>query len=668
MNRSAAAKTNLNFPWVTILIAGLVGLIGVLTLLTKDASAQPEPFQSCDPLGYLFQYPGGDTHVYEVDLATGNFDEVSGSPISGTEINAIGYRMQDNFIYGWNNEAGARGIVRVGSNLDIESLGVPVDGTGGSAPALDADHSVVIGDFGPDGFYWIIAHDGMGSENAWYQIDITTSPSPTIVDGAAIDTSPANPALNGRAGGADWSFVPGTNSLFRILHDSPGPGTESFVARFDMTAHTWHDMGSVGALGDNTFGATYADPNYLYGADNGTGEIWRINVKATPPLSSANADLFAQGDPSATNDGARCANATIAIDFGDAPSSYGTLLNDTLSGARHQTVINIANNTAPLMLGKKIDTESDGFPGPLANGDDLNNIDDEDGVQHIVATPGTPTALSVPVTVTNNSPTTVTLAGWIDLDGNGTFDAGERVTAAVPANSGTRVYELNFPETTFTDNTYARFRVFSSSDQSEAAQNLLPTGPASGGEVEDYLVQVGTYQVEKTSTPPNGSTVKPGDTVTYTLNITNTGLTDLINLTIHDDLSDVLDDATFEGTPVVSPASAGTAVLDNDELEFVFTGDILTGQQVTITYSVKVNDPDTGNHIIKNHVIAAHSNCHPGVVDGQHTVPDDPACQTTHVVAGLADTGANIILLTALGAGLLATPLMIRIYWRSKVQ
>lgn len=272
------------------------------------------------------------------------------------------------------------------------------------------------------------------------------------------------------------------------------------------------------------------------------------------------------------------------------------------------------------------------------------------GVTHIVVTPTASTDLSVPVTVTNNSSQSATLAGWVDLDISGTFDPGERVTVSIPANSGTKTYELNFPTTTFAGDSMARFRVFQGT-----VADPQPTGSAAGGEVEDVLVQAGSYEVVKTSNPASGSTVASGSMITYTLNITNTGLFDLLGLRLHDKLSDVLDDATLVGAPVVSPTSAGTATINNSALEFEFVGDILTGQSVTVTYSVKVNDAGSlGNNQINNMVIAAHSNCHPVVVNGQQTTDDNADCSTTHPVEGgaLADTGNNMLLPLVISAGL----------------
>ena len=51
--------------------------------------------------------------------------------------------------------------------------------------------------------------------------------------------------------------------------------------------------------------------------------------------------------------------------------------------------------------------------------------------------------------------------------------------------------------------------------------------------------------------------VKPGDTITYTVTATHTGGAAATDLTVTDDLADVLDNATFVDASIV--ASTGTA-------------------------------------------------------------------------------------------------------------
>lgn len=608
-----------------VLVAAAIVVTGFLSTTRQSDAA---PFTTCDVSGYLYKYPSGPTQIHEVDMVTGQDSQVGS--ISGRQINAIGYNVLDNFIYGWDDQNDV--FVRVhGDHSTVDELTI--------AGYTGAATGVIVGDVDDNGHYWAL------EGNTWYQIDLTTTPNPTQIATA----TPPLPHPSG-SGGADWAFVPGTNALWRIMDDA-GSGR---LWSFDRTTKEWTNHTPTTPIAGTGFsgtellmGAFYADPDgYLYGSSNTTGNVWRVNVNSTPYT----AELVGPGDPSSSNDGARCALAPVPIDFGDAPSTYSTLLAD--GGPRHGVInYNNTDHTAPLMLGKKVDIETDGFPGIDAKGDDDNNIDDEEGVTHIVATPGTPTALAIPVTVTNNSSSVATLAGWVDLDGDTIFETGERVTLSIPANSGTASYELDFPSTTFVADSMARFRVFEGS-----VADPQPTGAAAGGEVEDVEVQVGSYQVVKSSSPASGTTVVPDETITYTLTITNTGLTDLLGLTLHDDLSSVLDDATLQGTPVVSPASAGTATVDQNELQFAFEGDVLTGQTVTVTYAAKVNLPGSlGDNTVANSVLAVHSNCHPVIENGQQVAADSSDCQTSHPVdaSGLANTGIALWIPVSFAAGLI---------------
>ncbi|WP_309104193.1 CshA/CshB family fibrillar adhesin-related protein, partial [Microbacterium sp.] len=156
-------------------------------------------------------------------------------------------------------------------------------------------------------------------------------------------------------------------------------------------------------------------------------------------------------------------------DFGDAPASYGTSLQD--DGPRHLLPGYGADaTTASLMLGALVDEEEDGFASDDARGDDEDAAADEDGVSGpIVVSPRGES--TVTVTATNDTDAAATLAGWIDLDGNGAFDAGELVTVPVPAASGTAEYAVTFPAATTTSETYARFRLFPA-----GVTEFLPTG------------------------------------------------------------------------------------------------------------------------------------------------------------------------------------------------
>ena len=164
------------------------------------------------------------------------------------------------------------------------------------------------------------------------------------------------------------------------------------------------------------------------------------------------------------------------LDFGDAPDEYPTLLaND---GARHK--IN------PLVrLGRYIDGEFDGQPTNAADGDDLANIDDEDGVYFSTPIiPGGVVELKVLASCDGF------LNAWVDFNADGDWDdAFEQIFTSEPLTAGVNYLKFEVPPAQLValeTKTYCRFR-FTSQDSSA---EIGYAGPADDGEVEDYLIKI----------------------------------------------------------------------------------------------------------------------------------------------------------------------------------
>lgn len=157
----------------------------------------------------------------------------------------------------------------------------------------------------------------------------------------------------------------------------------------------------------------------------------------------------------------------LATDFGDAP--FLVLLSD--DGARHEAI-------GP-QLGTQRDTELDGTPSALADGDD-NNADDENGVQFVEGfRQGESAEIIVMV---ENAATGAKLDAWIDLNQDQDWDdPGEQVLVSLDVVEGENTFSLAIPDTALVGQTYARFRLSS-------AGGLNPTGAALDGEVEDYHI------------------------------------------------------------------------------------------------------------------------------------------------------------------------------------
>ena len=102
------------------------------------------------------------------------------------------------------------------------------------------------------------------------------------------------------------------------------------------------------------------------------------------------------------------------------------------------------------------------------------------------------------------------------------------------------------------------------------------------------------------------STTTPGATVTYTITVTNSGQTPYTGATFSDALGGVLDDATYNGD-----AAASTGAVSFTSPNLTWTGDLTVGSAATITFSVTVKNPDTGNDILASTVtsVTPGSNC-----------------------------------------------------------
>ncbi|WP_457652635.1 right-handed parallel beta-helix repeat-containing protein [Rhodocaloribacter sp.] len=186
-----------------------------------------------------------------------------------------------------------------------------------------------------------------------------------------------------------------------------------------------------------------------------------------------------------------------AIDYGDAPDDrdaprYPTLLGATLTPPA-------AHVLSELVLGEKIDGETDGRPDEDAAGDG----DDDDGVTF--TTPLLPgQTATVAVTVTNAAGGSGYLNAWLDFNRDDDWDdPGEQIFTDETLAPGTHTLTFTVPDTALTGKTYARFRL-------DPQGGLGPAGLVFGGEVEDYAVTVGTATpVEPEAVAPSASRLYP---------------------------------------------------------------------------------------------------------------------------------------------------------------
>ena len=413
--------------------------LAATALLVTPALAST-PFDACPSEAFLVQ--DSVARLYGVDLSTGYYSKLSTDMGVSNKINAIGFSYHDAYLYGWSYAH--KSLARIDSDYQVEPLGL----------SLQPNSNYYVGDVSVmENAYYMYRKGGSEAHGLWrISLDPETADYllPTrIKDGASL-------YLNIY----DVAFHPNHNLMYsvdgrgRLITIDPATGDRDII-------------GSVGERG--TFGAVYFDVNgRLYISRNKDGVIFQIDVSSENPQ----AVRYAQGPASSNNDGARCALAPVipvdreAIDFGDAPDSYHSTLDE--NGARHSL------EGSTLRLGNLVDGESQAYPAPLS--DDTTDEDDEDGVGFITELAAGETAV-VEVIASE----TGFLNAWIDFDRNGRFDASEQIATGLEVNAGPNLLSFPVPVWTESGASWSRFRVSS-------VPNLPSDGGAPDGEVEDHPV------------------------------------------------------------------------------------------------------------------------------------------------------------------------------------
>ncbi len=113
------------------------------------------------------------------------------------------------------------------------------------------------------------------------------------------------------------------------------------------------------------------------------------------------------------------------------------------------------------------------------------------------------------------------------------------------------------------------------------------------------------------------TTTAPGATVSYTITVTNSGTVAYTGAALTDWLPGVLDDASYNAN---ATATAGSVTYSSPNL--AWTGNLAVGAVATITFSVTVNNPDTGDKLLASTVTSATAgrNCPAGGADPRCSV------------------------------------------------
>lgn len=340
----------------------------------------------------------------------------------------------------------------------------------------------------------------------------------SLINGVPDSNDPLEALSGSWVGYFDWIYFSEINS-FQGKQNQDIPG---------------QSMGTI----DIAYRVTFNTPQSI--SANG------FNVNIQPPP-------FTNGSNAADDDQVSAYTYVRAIDFGDAPLSYGIASHEIRLFKNSQ-----GQYTEYVYMGAAVDAEPGYLVSADANGDDEDGLNDEDGVVFGEMIKGASTSIQVTTTAVDNS--IGFLQAWIDWNGDGDFlDAGERIVTNQLVLPGTHVHNLNVsvPQTAMTGHTFARFRV--------GPLNQGPSGQAGHGEVEDYKILVldnlpglilykeGIFDDE------NGNLFADlGESIVYEFTVYNSGNQTIKQIEIVDTL---LSDNSIMVTPSqLMPGEMGTAV------------------------------------------------------------------------------------------------------------
>ncbi len=429
----------------------------------------------CTTGGTLFSLnTNGEIRAFK-EPVIGEFDYLVNTTSYGTttNANALGYNPVNGKFYYFQVNGGATEATKNFVSYDPNTNTYETLSTIGAGEA----YSIYRGDATKDG----AGYYALTSNSRLLYYNIATNMWTTIVNSYSnyVDQygNSLQPILQNYSGGdltidGDgnmWILAGTTNSQSYIFKlDGPLP-TTPVTDLLTLTQIASQEIG----LSPN--GITFNSSGELYVSNSNS--LFRVN-------NDYSMVLIGTYPTGSTGDLAGCATPSkplSAMDFGDAPDTYKTLL--ASDGASHLPAqFDAATNTSTLMLGSKIDIETVGHQSTNADGDDLNNVDDDDGVSNFPLLTNSSTEYTLTVNVTNTTGATTTLKGWIDFNRNGVFDVSESATISVAngATSATLTWS-GLSGITLGENLYSRFRI-----ATNAGEIANPTGMANDGEVEDY--------------------------------------------------------------------------------------------------------------------------------------------------------------------------------------
>lgn len=622
------------------------------------SAAAGDPFDPSEPVVFIAQKVPTQLQRAQTTGGQGQFSFQNEGGPAPLNYNAIGFNPADNYIYGMvdigNASIPTGSLVRIGQGGTVTRVGTTVYTHTGNT-----NTRWFSGAFNPaDGLYYI---SDSSPQTSMLGINVTTG---AIARRVALDSAPQVQDFAFKDGYA-WGVS--TTGQIRRLNVNTG-ATVTYNAVFPATPGGY---GAAWNFGNGNLGFSANDSGTVYQLEitNGASAqpTFRLVSEIEGPSSSRNdgtsipglpADLsIDKTGPATFTSGERISYQFTVVNNGQGVSSGWTVTDVLPTGLSNPQVtgdvrwtttgstVTVTGGRLGVGESKTFTITADTDVSPPAcitntatvagNEQDPNSANNQDSVQSC--------ALALAVTKTS--------------DATADSRPGDVITYTVRAtNTGAGDYTTANPAVVFDDLSGvlddARYNDDATDGATVSGSTLTWSGPLAVGESIEvtYSVTVddpvtGDFDLRNAVTPsgPGGScegvceTTTPvgayravkstettevvaGDTVEYSIQVTNTGQVaytadDPASFT--DDLSSVLDDATYNGD-ATSTSGAGVSYTAP---ELSWSGALGVGETVTITYSVTVNDPATGDRRLDNTVVTppgSGGNC----VEGS----TDPAC------------------------------------------
>jgi large repetitive protein len=353
------------------------------------------------------------------------------------------------------------------------------------------------------------------------------------------------------------STAPGSVVGYTVTADNTGQTTDTGVSFTASLSGLLDDAAYNGDAAASTGSVSYASPNLTWTGTLAAGAVATITFSATVNNPDTADHLLAVTLTSAAA-GSNCPaggtdpSCAVSVPVASLAIANNSNVASTTPGGVVRFTAVFTNTGQVPYYHVTISTNAAGvFDDAVPNGDQT-------------ATSGTLTITGNAVTWTGNIPVggTVTITGTVTVNNP---DTGNHVLASTITSTA-------------------------------AGSNCPAAAPAAACSVS---VPVLTPGLSISNTPSTTAAV-PGSTVSYTVAITDSGQTPYAGITVTDDLTGTLEDAVYNGD---AAATAGTVTYTSPVL--TWTGSLAAGATATVTFSVTVNNPDTGDKLLITTATAA---------------------------------------------------------------